>query len=209
MCGRFSLTLDVAILNEYFKLKQSFCMRPRYNIAPSEMIPVLKQPSVVEFLRWGIIPQWNSALNKPINIINIRSETLLEKPTFGEAFKKRRCLIMADGFYEWKNIGRSKQPFYIRRQDKSPFAIAGIWEGESVAILTREASSLLLPIHARMPVIIPSTLHEQWLDPNTNQGQQIVPMLQINLATTFEFYPVSPKVNKVTFDSKECTLPLH
>ena len=122
MCGRFSLTAEIEALTEYFQLTKRIFMKPRYNIAPSELIPVLKTRGELEFLRWGFLPAWQKRDDSNIGFINARSETLLEKPSFRDAFKKRRCLVIADGFYEWKKINRIKQPYYIRQQNHEPFA---------------------------------------------------------------------------------------
>lgn len=205
MCGRFSLTVSIEILTEYFNLKNSIVMKPRYNIAPSEPIPVIKVAGELEFLRWGFLPPFK---NKGLHV-NACSETLLEKPSFRQAFKLRRCLVLADGFYEWKPVGRIKQPYYISKRDKTPFAMAGIWEEDTVAIITRAATSELSSIHQRMPVIISKNVYNEWLNPKLDVKQNICPLLQGMVLDPWKIVPVSTKVNHAAFDHPDCIRSLH
>lgn len=208
MCGRFSLRASREALIEHFQLSQGFYMNARYNIAPGESIPLIKKPGKIEFLKWGFIPYFkmNEATQK--GFINIRSETILEKPSFKKAFIKRRCLVPADGFYEWKKMQRVNQPFYIHLKNSSVFAFAGLWEGESFAILTRDSGEGLKQVHARMPVIIPSEYYNDWLNETTTLETINKCLMSISLEL-LEIYPVSPKMNNVSFDNPTCIYPLH
>lgn len=208
MCGRFSLAASIEALKEYFSLTKGFVMRSRYNIAPLEQIPVLKALGEADFLTWGWKPSWKSAENVK-HIINARSENILEKFTFRQAFKSRRCLVMCDGFYEWKPVGRTKQPYYIRRPGNTPFAMAGIFEGDSVIILTRAANQAIETIHGRMPVIVDKVDFKEWLNPKADIVQKISPLLHTAGTALWEIYPVSPKVNHTQFDHPECILALN
>lgn len=205
MCGRFTLSVSIDVLTEYFNLKNSFVMKPRYNIAPSDFIPIIRKPDEIEFLRWGFLPPFTN----PRMHINACAETIMEKPSFKQAFKNHRCLIIADGFYEWKTIGRIKQPYHISRQDSAPFAMAGIWEADTVAIITRAATTELSTIHDRMPVIISKNFFNSWLDPKLDVKQNIYPILDNLLLDPWKITPVSTKVNRAGFDHPECIRSLH
>ncbi|MBD2022479.1 SOS response-associated peptidase, partial [Leptolyngbya sp. FACHB-36] len=167
MCGRFSLHVEAAALAEVFQLPEEPSWTPRYNIAPSQAVATIAQTasSAHQFrlLRWGLIPSWAKDEAIGNKLINARAETVAEKPSFRAAFKQRRCLILADGFYEWQRLNtKKKQPHYFQRSDAQPFAFAGLWEhwqhGEAVidscTIITTQANELLEPIHDRMPVML-------------------------------------------------------
>lgn len=217
MCGRFSLTTSIEILKDRFDLKTGFYMKPRYNIAPSQPIPVCKKKGEIDFLRWGFIPSFrrnklqdHKNQNQPEfqGFINARSETINEKPAFKFAFEKQRCLILADGFYEWKSEARIKQPYFIRMLDKSPFGIAGIWQEDSCAILTKEANPRLALIHSRMPVILREDQYAEWLDPKTNIQRLLILLQDSEKLLNIEIFPVSTRVNHADFDGIECQLSL-
>lgn len=211
MCGRFSLTSSLESIMEQFELYQGFYMTPRYNIAPGTIIPVQKERGKIDFLEWGFKQTWNESQLKKNALINARAETILEKPLFKQAFLKRRCLILADGFYEWKTIGRSKQPFYCRRKDKKPFAFAGIYQQETCAILTMEANAWLATTHARMPVILERAQRALWLNPKTPVSDLLSLLKPETISITpalFEMYPVTPVMNRPEYDSPSCVYSL-
>ena len=203
MCGRFTLTVSLDTLQQAFQLKNGLCMVPRYNIAPSNFIPVIKAPQLIDFLQWGLKPKWLEDKNKN-GFINARVETLSEKPAFRESFRKRRCLILADGYFEWKLLGRTKQPFYIRRKDRSVFAFAGIWEGDSCAIITTAAFSHLSELHARMPLILPAKAYDTWLNVASKVGSLTLSLLNPLQSEELEIYPVSTRMNDPSVEGPEC-----
>ena len=205
MCGRFTLTAPSERVISHFKLTNNVVLKPRYNIAPSQPIPVIRTVGVVDFLAWGFRPSW-LAEDKP-GFINARSETLSEKPAFKKAFRKQRCLIIADGYFEWKAVGKKKQPFYITLQDKSLLALAGIWDGDTCGIITMEAKAELASIHQRMPVIIAEKYYEDWLSPQV-KASQIEAMMKTTTLFNFEYYSVSTVVNNPKIDGKECIAAL-
>lgn len=202
MCGRFSLATPLKEIIEHFELKQSFFMSPRYNICPGEKIPVLKTEGIIDFMDWGFCSAWMKQQGMK-SIINSRSETILNKNLFKGSALKRRCLILADGYYEWKPVGRIKQPYYIRRQDKQPFAMAGIYENDTCAILTTVANTLTAQIHERMPLIFNKNQYINWLDVKTDLNK-IKELLSFNPSSGFEMFPVSTRVNHPKFDNLVC-----
>lgn len=203
MCGRFSLISSAEILKNHFKLTQGLYMTPRYNIAPGQQIPIQIQAGSLEFYQWGLKPawMWEKIQQKPF--INVRAETILEKPLFKQSFAKRRCLIPSDGFFEWKTLGRFKQPYYIHRKDKRPFALAGIYENETVSIITTQANSLMQTVHERMPVIISEEHYNDWLNPGLETSQALA-LLTPSLSESWNLYPVSREVNRADFDNALC-----
>jgi putative SOS response-associated peptidase YedK len=204
MCGRFSLSVSIEDLKQHFQLQKGLYLKPRYNISPSETIPVIKIPREIDFLQWGFVAKWmDPTTNK--GFINARSETVSQKPAFREAFRKRRCLIVVDGYYEWKQLPRVKQPYYIRRTDTTVFAFAGIWEGDTCAILTTDAHARLFEIHPRMPVIIDPENYLIWLDPTT-PSQQLESLLCVSKSekSEIEIYPVSTRMNDPLFEGPDC-----
>ncbi len=183
MCGRFTLTATPQLLNQLFPLFDGFDVQPQYNVAPSQNVlavrlrPGTDQPEAVR-LRWGLIPSWADDIKIGYKLINARLETAREKPSFRSAFKHRHCLVLADGFYEWKKAGKAKQPYLIRMRDGQPFGFAGLWETwqhngqtiESCTILTTDANDTLRPIHDRMPVIVDPTHRLHWLNAGKTEG---------------------------------------
>jgi putative SOS response-associated peptidase YedK len=225
MCGRFSLRARAAeMLAEYFDLMDVTPLAARYNIAPSQPVPVIRlQPDLANpkrelvLMRWGLIPSWAKDAAIGNRMINARAESLAEKPAFRAAVRRRRCLVAADGFYEWQGTGRSKQPYFIHFRDDRPFAFAGLWESwegpnhsavESCTIITIEASRLVRPIHDRMPVILPPEVYHYWLDPSLEKYEDIAVLLVPFFSEEMEAYPVSTLVNSPTHDKPECTNPL-
>lgn len=217
MCGRFTLSQSAEAIASVFQLNQVPTLEPRYNIAPTQLVStVLQTPAPKErqfqMFRWGLIPAWAKDATIGAKLINARAETVAEKPAFRSAFRHRRCLVVADGFYEWRRQDGKKQPFYFRMQNGQPFAFAGLWEhwqnpdGEAIAsctILTTEANELLQPIHDRMPVILHPKDYDLWLDPAVQKSDHLQQLLQPYSAAAMISYPVSTKVNKPTNDTPE------
>lgn len=218
MCGRFSQTQSAAVIADQFQLSQVPPLSPRYNIAPTQPVPVVllkpQQGRQFELLRWGLIPAWAKDPSIGSRMINARSETVAEKPAFRTAFRRRRCLVLADGFYEWQQVGRKKQPFYFHLQDRKPFAFAGLWEqwedkstGEAIAsctLLTTEPNALLETVHNRMPVILAPQDYDLWLDPTVQNLETLQPLLHPYAADAMVGYAVSLEVNRTTNDSPAC-----
>lgn len=216
MCGRFTLSQPSNTIASAFNIAQIPPLEPRYNIAPTQLIPSILSVSggekQLQMLRWGLIPSWAKDAKISAKLINARAETVSEKPSFKAAFKRRRCLIIADGFYEWQRQEKQKQPYYFRLQNAQLFAFAGLWEQwkspdeniiNSCTILTTEANDLLRPIHDRMPVILEPKDYELWLDSEAQQPQlqQLSRPYQANLMTS---YSVSTKVNNPKNNTPEC-----
>jgi len=215
MCGRFSLTTDEQQLNMFFELSGGNAPYvPRYNGAPTQLLPVItsEQPRRLQLFRWGLIPSWSKEVNR-IPLINAKSETIEEKPSFNRAFKSRRCLVPADGFYEWVHSGR-KLPYRFTLKDESLFAFAGIWDcwrnqsGETVnsfAILTTEANEVMQEVHDRMPVILEKPHFDSWLG-NTDE-RQLKPLLKPIESAKMKKYRVPESVNKATAEGPELIVP--
>ncbi|QLG28173.1 SOS response-associated peptidase [Halorarum halophilum] len=214
MCGRTSLAIDLTVLTERFDAHPAagVTIRPRYNIAPRDDLLAIQNDAPAEFdlLEWGFIPQWADDPEEGPQPINARSETVTEKPMFREAFESRRCLIPADGFYEWTGTRGSKQPYRIERPDRSPFAYAGLWEtwtpaeGEprvTCTILTTDANEVVAPIHDRMPVILEEQHEETWLTGGSPDKLQSV--LTPYPSEELHAYPVSTRVNSPRNDSAD------
>jgi putative SOS response-associated peptidase YedK len=222
MCGRFTLTIDPSHLQEAFPWAViPNDLAPRYNIAPSQPVAVIPNTgdSLLSFYKWGLIPSWSKDPSIGERMINARSETLAEKPSFRNAYRRRRCLILADGFFEWKqNPGmKSKQPIYIRLIDARPFAFAGLWESWSppdgselrtCTIITTQPNSLLEPIHNRMPVILNPEVYNKWLNPNDMLPSQLNELLVSYPADEMIAIPVSKLVNSPQYDSVEIIKPI-
>ncbi len=219
MCGRYTLTTPVKTLAEEFGITGPLPeVSARYNIAPTqEVAAVLAEDDErhLEMLRRGLIPSWADDPAIGSHMINARSETAAEKPSFRGAFKKRRCLIVADGFYEWQKVNGGKQPYYIHMEDGSPFAFAGLWEswskyGEEIrscTILTTDANDLVGGIHHRMPVILPHENYDVWLDPDMREAEPLLDLLRPYREDVMEAYPVSRRVNKPSNDEPSCIEP--
>lgn len=223
MCGRFTLTADTADLQAAFDWVDfgNAQLVPRYNIAPTQPIPVVTNSGKnrLDFFTWGLVPFWAKDPSIASRMINARAETLAEKASFKNAFKRRRCLILGDGFYEWKQIPgeKIKQPIYIHLKKGKPFAFAGLWEewnssdGSqilSATIITTEPNDLITPIHNRMPVILPESKYGQWLQPGEADIQAIRTLLRPYDANQMETYPVSRLVNNPKNDNVNCINPL-
>lgn len=217
MCGRFTLSQSTDAIASAFNLSQ-ISLEPRYNIAPTQLIPSVLYSSELgerqlQMFRWGLIPSWAKDAAMGAKLINARAETVNEKPSFKAAFKRRRCLIIADGFYEWQRLEAKKQPYYFRLQNSQIFAFAGLWEHwkspdgqiiNSCTILTTEANDLLRPIHNRMPVILEPKNYDLWLDPQVETSEKLQPILQPYQADLMIGYTVSTKVNNPKNNTPEC-----
>ncbi len=222
MCGRIILTSAPHVLAEKFFLDLVPEVIPRYNIAPaSEIAAVVVNPRsvgrLVKMFRWGLVPPWSKGPEVGAKMINARSETVLEKPSFKEAFLARRCLIPVDGFYEWQKRDGGKQPFVFQRKDRSVFALAGLWEQwqdpqgsdlETCTILTTAANSTMVPIHHRMPVVLSETDWKAWLEMPADQASQLLKLLKPCAPDVLLTHPVTPQVNKPAFDQPECLNPV-
>ncbi|HXD08449.1 MAG TPA: SOS response-associated peptidase [Anaerolineales bacterium] len=221
MCGRFTLTVNPADLQDAFS-NYSFPEKfaPRFNIAPSQ--PVLAIPNddkfKADFYVWGLIPMWAKDPSIGSRLINARGETLAEKPSFRGGYKYKRCLILADGFYEWKAFGekKSKTPYFIHMKDRKPFAMAGLWDtwegpdGSSIktcTIITTQPNELMALIHDRMPVILHPRDYAKWLDPAPQTPENLQPLIKPFSADDMSAYPVSTLVNKTTNDKPELVVP--
>ena len=220
MCGRFALTADLDYLIERFQIAYpiEFDYAPRYNIAPSQNVTVVvkgQKGNKMGQLRWGLVPSWAKDPNIGYKMINARSETAHEKASFKHSLRSRRCLIIADSFYEWKRENSSKQPHRIYLKHNKPFAFAGLWstwekEGTKLAtctVLTTSSNELMCELHDRMPVILPNEAEETWLDPQTDLDT-ITGMLQRYPASEMAHYPVSHKVNSPKSEGKELAEPI-
>lgn len=220
MCGRYTLHTPGETVEEIFDVTESVELTPRYNIAPTQEVAVVglnrEGTRTLGLMRWGLIPSWAKDPSIGNRMINARSETAAQKPAFRSSFKKRRCLVPADGFYEWKKIGDGKQPFHIRLKSAAPFAIAGLWarwhgtEGEpirSCTLLTTSPNELTAEVHDRMPVILPSEAYTSWLDPRTDP-ESLEALMVSYPAEEMEAFPVTPMVGNPRNDSPKCIEPL-
>ncbi len=219
MCGRYTLRTPNDSLAERFKIDEyPSSILPSYNIAPTQEVAAVVEEDEgrkLELLRWGLIPSWAKDPEIGSRMINARGETVSEKPSFRKAFKARRCLILADGFYEWQKIDNGKQPYHVRMKDASPFAFAGLWkiwngdedEVRTCAIITTEANDPMSEIHHRMPVILHPDDYETWLDPSFEEKGPLSALLKPYLDDAMETYPVSRRVNRLTNDEPGCVEP--
>lgn len=222
MCGRFTLTLDPADLQDAFPgftFPEQFA--PRFNIAPTQPVLVIPNDSAgrADFFVWGLIPSWAKDPTIGARMINARAETLAEKPSFRAAYKYRRCLILADGFFEWQaQVGsKVKIPHYIRLKSGRPFAFAGLWEDwhapdgsqiKSATIITTQPNELIARLHSRMPVILPPETYARWLEPSPRQPDDLQGVLAPYPSEEMSAYPVSTLVNSPANDRPEVVIPI-
>ena len=209
MCGRASLSVDPDELRQAFGLTDvPAVMLPRYNMAPSQPLPIIREPGRVELVRWGL-PKQGHGLG-----VNVRVETVARAPAYRESFWHRRCLVVVDGFYEWKPEGKTKQPFRVCRPDRKAFALAGIWQptttddGEIVdtcAIITGPANGIVAPLHDRMPLVVPSRGYDRWLS-HESRTPELLKLVETD-ASTLISYPVNPIVNLAKNDDPRCIDP--
>ena len=220
MCGRFTLTTNMDDIQGRFGFEDlDLDFQPRYNIAPTQPVLAVVNDGErrAEFLRWGLIPFWAKDLKAGYRMINAVGETAAAKPAFRAAFRKRRCLVLADGFFEWRKDGKTKIPTYIFLKTRQPFAFAGLWEtwrspeGETVkscTIVTTKPNELVAPIHNRMPVILSQETEALWLDPMTEDAATLTPLLIPSPAEDLDSYVVSDLVNSFKNAGPECIEPL-
>ena len=220
MCGRFTLTAEPTLLAERFAIDLAgVSWQPSYNIAPSQPVLAIINDGTIQAsqLRWGLIPSWAKDPGIGNRMINARSETVAEKPSFRSALQRRRCLVLADGFFEWRQDSRGKTPMYIRLHDHRPFAFAGLWDTwhdaagtplRSCTILTTEANTRLQPIRQRMPVILPPTAEATWLDHGVTTPTALLPLLVPYASEAVEAYAVSPLVNSPRNNTPACVAPV-
>ncbi|MGH7194768.1 MAG: SOS response-associated peptidase, partial [Candidatus Saccharimonadales bacterium] len=228
----FTLRSPGQAVAKHFELAETPLFEPRYNIAPTQPAPVVRLTSasgrrVFDWLRWGLVPSWAKDLDIGNQLINARGETLASKPAFRHAFRQRRCLVVADGFYEWQRQGKRKQPFYITAADGSPLAFAGLWERwqspgagqadkpageaspiESCTIITTSASECVRALHDRMPVILPRETWTAWLDPAMDDSAALHDLMNRCAVDGLVSHPVDALVNSPANDSSRCIEPL-
>jgi putative SOS response-associated peptidase YedK len=216
MCGRYTLKTSAEVLAEHFELPEVPWFEPRYNIAPTQPVAVVRAGfegggRELSMLRWGLIPSWADDPAIGNRMINARAETVAEKPAFRTAFQKRRCLVVADGFYEWKREN-GKTPYYFRLKDSSPFAFAGLWERwdkgeepvESCTLLTCEANGVVAPVHGRMPVILKPEGYARWLDLEQQRTEALVRLLAPLPEDWLSAHPVGRLVNNPRNEDPRC-----
>lgn len=226
MCGRFVLTTPAQVIAEIFDVDAPADLAPRYNIAPGQRLAAIRDDGrgrrELASLRWGLVPSWSREPSRAVTMINARADTVHEKPAFRAAFRRRRCLVPATGFYEWAAPpaapGRParKQPWLLSMHGGAPFAIAGLWERwqpavgeplESCTLITCEPNELVQPIHDRMPVILPPARWAQWLDPGADDPAALRAMLRPLPAEEMSARPVGTWVNDARHDDPRCIAP--
>ena len=219
MCGRYTLSSPSDLLRDLFELEEAVELGDRYNIAPSQEAAVGTDDGDgprLTLMRWGLVPFWAKDPGIGHRMINARSETVREKPSFRTAFRRRRCLVAATGFYEWQKTDGRKQPWFFGLEGGGPFAMAGLWDRwdkgdtplESFTILTTEPNELVAQAHHRMPVILERGSYGAWLDTSLEDTDQLVPLLAPFNAGEMKGYPVSTFVNSPANDSPLCVEPL-
>jgi putative SOS response-associated peptidase YedK len=219
MCGRFTLRTAPREVAKAFGLLVQPELFPRFNIAPTQPVAVVRYDTLygrreLVMQRWGLIPGWAEDAKIGNRLINARAETLSSKPAFRDAFRLRRCLVVADGFFEWQKIGKQKQPYFIRRADDRPFALAGLWDRwgpdklESCTIITTDANDLLRPLHERMPVILSEGDYDTWLDPTIRDAAALESLLKPAASDLLTMHPVDAVVNSPAEDVPQCIEPL-
>ena len=222
MCGRYSLSVTPEMLRTLVNVDAFLNLQPRFNIAPTQMAPVVRSFNGgrrMDMLRWGLIPSWSKDKTAASKLINARGETAAQKPSFRDAYKHRRCLVPVDGFYEWRNEGEGKQPFRIGFKEGKPFVFAGLWKSwtvpagqedageviETYTIVTTDANERIAPIHHRMPVIVDPADYEIWLTGDPSEAANVIRAFP---PCDMAFYRVSTRVNNVRNDDESCVEPL-
>ena len=220
MCGRYMITSPLEAMRRIFRVDERPNLAARYNVAPTQQVPIVRRGAdgaarELVMVRWGLVPFWAKDTKIGYKMINARAETVAGKPAFRDSYRRRRCLVVADGFYEWKKIDGGKQPYLIRVKGGEPFAFAGLWADwtdndsgeriESCTIVVTGANTLVAAIHDRMPVIVPTAQYDAWLDPAAADGAT---MLRPFPAELMETYAVSPRVGNVRNDDPGLIEPL-
>jgi putative SOS response-associated peptidase YedK len=224
MCGRFTLRTPASVWAEQFSLfdvPDWPLSEPRYNIAPTQnVVAVRARPNSDQrelvTLRWGLIPSWARDISIGNRMINARTETVTTKPSYRSAFRRRRCLIVADGFYEWQKAGSRKQPYYFTVDRCAPFGFAGLWEHwkqgeqtiESCTLITTDANDTVRPVHDRMPVIVDPKDYDIWLDPAVEDTKLLEPVLRPFESEPMEAYPVDAWMNAPAHEGPRCLEPV-
>lgn len=222
MCGRYTLTHPQGLGRAWRDLDlRGLDLPSRYNIAPTNLVPVTLNDGArkVELLRWGLVPSWARSQSVGVALINARAETLAAKPAFTHLYQRRRCLLWADGFYEWQQNGRSKTPYYFRCKSHTPFAFAGLWDTwrdpqhpagaplRTCTLITTAPSPLVAPVHSRMPCILPPELYGAWLAPEALGAESLPALLRPFDSADLESYPVGGGVNNVRNDEPGLIAP--
>lgn len=222
MCGRFTHRLSWSDLVGLYRLiaPAGGEMRPRYNVAPSQLVAIVRRRAdggrELVMARWGLIPAWSKGPDSRFSMINARTETVLEKPAYRDAFRRRRCLIPADGFYEWQKVAGGRQPWHFALADGRPFSFAGLWElwnGRqgavlSCAIIVGPANALVKPVHDRMPAIVDEADYDAWLDVDAFPAEAALTMLRPYPADRMKGCKVGTRVNRPENDDPDCLWPL-
>ena len=219
MCGRYTLRTPANLMITQFALKFQGALVPRYNIAPTQEVPVIRgEEREMSLLRWGLVPFWSKSPNSGSRMINARSESAATKPAFRTALKSQRCLVPADGYIEWRKEGKQKQPYWVRRKDEQPFLMAGLWDSwrdksansdsrqrlETFTILTTDANALTSEVHDRMPVILAANDHPLWLDSTVDSNEQLQHLFEPFDDDQLKMEPISTRVNSVKNDDASC-----
>ena len=223
MCGRYLLKSAESELRPIFRFVEHPNLAPRYNIAPTQAAPVVRErreprgERTIQALRWGLVPPWADDIKSGAPLINARAESLLERRAFAGAFRGRRCLVPADGYYQWREGDRSKQPYLVERRDAAPFAFAGIWDRwgprqdpkaatDSFTIVTTDANDFLRPFHHRMPVVLAPEAYDRWLDPDED-AEKLVPLLTAAPNDWLRAVPLGRAVNSARAEGAELIAP--
>lgn len=220
MCGRFTLRTPANLIIEQFGARLGSNVHDhwklRFNVAPTQLFPILRGlDRQVDHLRWGLVPSWSKDPKVGARMINARSETVASKPSFRAAFKRRRCLVPADGYFEWVRAGKKKQPYWIRMKSDRPFLMAGLWEQwrdpvdehaslETFTVLTTNSNSLTQEIHDRMPVILYPNDYDRWLDPQWTSEEELNYLFEPHDSDDMQVDCVSQRVNSVRNDDPQC-----
>lgn len=223
MCGRFTLRTPTPVLAQTFRFELTFRLSPRFNIAPTQSVLVVRQPKVDDAQRcasemqWGLVPAWAKDPTDAARRINCRSETVAEKPSFRSAFRRRRCLVIADGYYEWERVRKQRLPWHIQRTDEQPFAMAGLWESwqpeknaeplHSCTVLTTTSNQRTAELHDRMPVILARRDEDVWLDPNRKTREELEHLFEPYPSNEISLRPVSTHVNNARHEGDACLAP--
>ena len=223
MCGRYRLSRRKQIIEEYFETSPwDEDWNPRYNVAPTQPVPVIRQHPrepvrQLSLMRWGLLPSWAKSPSGSASMINARSETVATKPAFRDPLRLRRCLIPADGFYEWRRTGGAKQSFCFEVKDGELYAFAGLWDGwkdpsgnwiKTCSILTTTPNAVTSAVHDRMPVVLDPDSYDLWLDPGMQDVAAASELLKPYDARLMRSYPVSTRLNHVANDDEECSRPV-
>lgn len=223
MCGRFAYYSAHEAMAQLFGLgPDTPQIEPRWNIAPTQYVPVVRADSAglrkLSMLYWGLVPHWAKEKSIGARMINARAETLTEKPSFRVALRRRRCLVVASGYYEWQALAGGKQPWFIHASDDSPLAFAGLWESwsespqheplESCTIITTEAQGSLARLHHRVPVVLAPDAFTRWLDPSLQKDEAVVDLLHAPAEGALSAWPVSKRVNNARNEGPELVQPI-